>query len=269
MPHLHAAALQVIVIVMDAIRYDSQRAPVLFIADLHLDARRPEGIATFLRYLKTSAEGAAALFIIGDLFEAWIGDDACPPDDPIAPALNALARSGTDVWLMHGNRDFLIGPQFAHAAAATLLDEPACISIDTTPIVLEHGDALCTDDHDYQAFRTQVRNHAWQSQFLALPINERLQQASAARERSGDELASKAAAIMDVNQQAVEQRLRHYAVRHLIHGHTHRPGIHHFDLDGSTATRAVLGDWFEQGSVLRIDHGDWQLQSLPLETKPS
>lgn len=254
---------------MKPITYDSYAAPVLFIADLHLDASRPEAIATFLEYLQTSARQAAALFIVGDLFEAWIGDDAYPSADPIAPALKALAANGTDIWLMHGNRDFLIGEAFAKAAGATLLTEPARLNIDDRAVLVEHGDALCTDDHAYQAFRAQVRDPAWQAQFLALPITERLAQARAARTRSGEDMAGKTATIMDVNTQAVHQRFSEHAVTRLIHGHTHRPGVHTLRLKTDSAKRFVLGDWFEQGSVLVIDHGDWQLKSLPLVAKPS
>ena len=264
MPHLRAAALHVIFSSMKPITYDSDVAPVLFIADLHLDPSRPEAIATFLDYLQTHARQAAALFIVGDLFEAWIGDDAYPSADPIAPALKALAAQGTDIWLMHGNRDFLMGKTFAQAAGATLLDEPARINIDGRPVLVEHGDALCTDDRAYQAFRAQVRDPAWQAQFLALPIAERFAQAQAARTRSGEDMAGKTATIMDVNHDAVQQRISDHAVTHLVHGHTHRPGVHTLTLEAATAQRFVLGDWFEQGSVLVIDHGDWQLKSLPL-----
>jgi len=264
---LHAARLRVIFARMSAISYDSRQAPILFIADLHLDSSRPQAIHAFLRFLQTRASSAAALFILGDLFEAWIGDDARPTDDPIAPALAALQAHDTDVWLMHGNRDFLLGLDYAQAAGASLLHEPLCIEIDAAPIVLEHGDALCTDDLAYQAFRSQVRDSHWQSQFLALPIAERIEQANAARIRSGEDMAEKSNAIMDVNEAAVTERMQAFNVYHLIHGHTHRPAIHEFLLNEKKAQRMVLGDWFEQGSVLTVNDGDWQLESIPFATE--
>jgi len=247
---------------MQTFSFNTNRAPVLFIADLHLDPARPDAMEAFLAFADGPARRAAALFILGDLFEAWIGDDARPPDEPVGPALRALAAGGTMVFLMHGNRDFLLGDDFRDAAGATRLEEPAIIHVDDEPVLLEHGDALCIDDVAYQAFRAQVRDPAWQAGFLALPIAERLRQAQAARTRSGEEMAGKTEAIMDVNPGAVAQRLRDWQVRRLIHGHTHRPAVHEFELDGQPATRIVLGDWFEQGSVLRVEHGRYALETL-------
>ena len=247
---------------MQTLRFDTARAPVLFIADLHLDPARPEAMRAFLEFTGSTARQAAALFILGDLFEAWIGDDAHPADEPISPALKALADSGTAVFLMHGNRDFLLGEAFCQAAGATRLEEPASIHLDGEPVLLEHGDALCIDDAAYQAFRAQVRNPAWQTAFLALPVEERLRQAQAARTRSGEAMADKTAEIMDVNADAVTERLRDWQVRRLIHGHTHRPAIHEFRVDEQPATRIVLGDWFEQGSVLRVENGQYALETL-------
>lgn len=247
---------------MQTFSFNTDRAPVLFIADLHLDPVRPDAMEAFLAFTRGQAREAAALFILGDLFEAWIGDDARPPDEPVSPALAALAASGTDIFLMHGNRDFLLGDDFCDAAGATRLEEPAVIHVDDEPVLLEHGDALCIDDVAYQAFRAQVRDSAWQAGFLSLPIEERLRQAQAARTRSGEEMAGKAEAIMDVNSDAVSQRLRDWQVRRLIHGHTHRPAVHEFELDGRSAARIVLGDWFEQGSVLRVKEGRYTLETL-------
>ena len=247
---------------MEQLRFDTSGSPVLFIADLHLDTSRPAATRAFLRFLETTAPGAAALFILGDLFEAWVGDDARPTDDPVAPALAALGYRGTPVYLMHGNRDFLIGADFCRAAQATLLAEPTLVAIDGEPVLLEHGDALCTDDTAYQAFRRQVRDHDWQAAFLAQPVTRRIEQARDMRRRSGEAMAGKAAAVMDVNTDAVDRRLRDWGVRQLIHGHTHRPAIHHLAVDGEPATRTVLGDWFEQGSVLRIDKGRSTLETL-------
>jgi len=244
--------------------FNSHKAPVLFIADLHLDPARPEALRTLSSFLAGPARAAGALFILGDLFEAWIGDDARPPDDPVAPALAALSGAGTDVFLMHGNRDFLIGEAFAAAAGATLLEEPTRIEVDGEPVLLEHGDALCTDDAAYQAFRRQVRDPTWQAQFLALAPEARLEQARAARLQSGSDTAHKAEAIMDVNNEAVQQRLASWQATRLIHGHTHRPGRHALTAAGKPCERWVLGDWFEQASVLQVTAGVYRLESSPL-----
>ncbi|AGY92395.1 hypothetical protein SPICUR_07160 [Spiribacter curvatus] len=262
---MHAAAAGVIFGAMKPLVFESSPSPVLFIADLHLDPSRPAATRAFLRFLDTDASSATALFILGDLFEAWIGDDARPADDPVAPALAALSARGVPIYLMHGNRDFLIGDDFCHAAQATLLTEPTRVTIDNEPVLLEHGDALCTDDSAYQAFREQVRNRDWQATFLAQPIAKRIEQARTIRQRSGEAMAGKTARIMDANADAIDQRMRDWDVQHLIHGHTHRPALHQLTINGQPGTRTVLGDWFEQGSVLRIDHGVSTLETLRLE----
>lgn len=265
MPCLHAAVSPVILRSMSPHHYDTHQAPLLFIADLHLDPSRPQAIQGLGRFLAGPAREAAALFILGDLFEAWIGDDARPADEPVAPALAQLAHSGTAVYLMHGNRDFLIGEAFTQAAGATLLEEPALIDIDGERVLLEHGDLLCTDDHAYQAFRRQVRDPDWQAGFLALPVDARLEQARAARLQSGTDTATKAEAIMDVNPDTVEQHLTKWDAARLIHGHTHRPGRHALTVAGLPRERIVLGDWFEQASVLRVDQGHYTLEATPLD----
>ncbi|MRH78763.1 UDP-2,3-diacylglucosamine diphosphatase [Spiribacter sp. C176] len=249
---------------MKPLEHNSHQAPILMIADLHLDQSRPQAIAAFLQFLAGPARHAQAVYILGDLFEAWIGDDAQPADDPIAPALHSLAAQGVAIYLLHGNRDFLLGHAFAEAAGAKLLEEPVRIVIDNEPVILEHGDALCTDDVDYQALRQQLRNPQWQSGFLALPIAERIRQAQAAREQSSSAMSAKSQAIMDVNPAAVEARLREEKVQRLIHGHTHRPAQHSLNVDGAPCVRIVLGDWFEQGSVLRIENGQYELQRFSL-----
>ncbi len=247
---------------MDMITLHSNRQPIYFLADLHLDPARPAAIQAFLQFLTGPATGTGAIFILGDLFEAWIGDDARPADDPIAPALARLSSAGTAIYLMHGNRDFLLGEEFARTAGARILNEPTVITIDDERVLLEHGDALCTDDTAYQAFRQQVRAPDWQAAFLSLPIDERIQQAQAARLKSGEAMADKRSEIMDVNAEAVAARIRTHRVARLIHGHTHRPNVHHFDLDGRPVSRIVLGDWFEQASLLRVANGHYSLQTL-------
>jgi UDP-2,3-diacylglucosamine hydrolase len=205
------------------------------------------------------------LYILGDLFEAWIGDDNDDPHDVrVIAALRATVQRGIPVWIMHGNRDFLLGERFASATGCTLLADPARIELGDEPTLLTHGDILCTDDHEYQQFRTMVRNPEWQRQFLAKPLAERRAIAAGLRETSRQRTGEKAAEIMDVNPQAVLDTLRTHGVRRLIHGHTHRPAVHELELDGRPAQRIVLGDWYAQGSVLYVEDGVLRLESLPL-----
>ena len=240
--------------------------PILFISDLHLDIRRPAVTTLFVDFLAAlDAAGCAGLYILGDLFEAWVGDDSDDAHDrQVIDALHALTGRGVPVWLLHGNRDFLIGERFARASGCTLLNDPAVIDLGGEPTLLMHGDTLCTDDHEYQQFRTLVRNPAWQQQFLAKPLAERHAIAANLRETSRQRTGEKAMDIMDVNPRAVEDILRAHGVRRLIHGHTHRPAIHDLRVDGEAAQRIVLGDWYEQGSVLRWTDAGPQLQALPL-----
>ena len=223
----------------------------LFISDLHLDEARPHIVDLFTRFVSNQARGAAALYILGDLFESWIGDD----DDSalahqVAGALSALKQSGVPVFFMHGNRDFLLGEVYARRAGMTLLADPTIIDLDSERTLLMHGDTLCTDDSAYQEFRAVVRNPDWQKQFGARSLAERRAFASQARAESAKHTASATAEIMDVNQDAVVATMRKHGVRRLIHGHTHRPASHHFEIDNQSAERIVLGDWYEQGSVL-------------------
>jgi len=224
----------------------------LFISDLHLDSSRPEIVEMFVRFIRDDAVRADALYILGDLFESWIGDD--DGDDPVAArvvdALASLRDRGVPVYFMHGNRDFLVGPAYAQRAGMVVLDDPTVIDLDGERTLLMHGDTLCTDDRDYQRFRDLVRDPAWQAQFLAKPLAERRAFAAQARGESRRQTAMKAAEIMDVNDDAVRSAMRAHGVRRLIHGHTHRPATHRFDLDNAPAERIVLGDWYEQSSVL-------------------
>lgn len=237
----------------------------LFVSDLHLDPARPAITALFLDFLARQAGRADACYILGDLFEAWVGDD----DDAelgrrVAGALRALADSGVSVHFLHGNRDFLIGERFAAAAGVRLLPESEAINLYGEPVLLLHGDTLCTDDADYQAFRAQVRDPAWQARLLELPLAQRRALAGQLRETSQQATQLKETAITDVNLEAVDGALRARGIRRMIHGHTHRPAIHEWMLDGQPARRAVLGDWYDRGSVLRCDVTGWRLEPLPL-----
>lgn len=235
----------------------------LFVSDLHLDPAHPGALARFLDFVERRALGAETLYVLGDLFEAWIGDDE---DDPgIAPVRDALAQlheTGVRCAFMHGNRDFLIGEKFTADTGCELLEDYALIELAGERVLLTHGDLLCTDDEPYQALRATVRDPAWQREFLAKPLDERRALARELRERSQSETASKPEDIMDVNQQAVERALRRYEATTLIHGHTHRPGVHRFDLDGAPARRIVLGAWYEHDSVLEWRDGQFSFEGL-------
>lgn len=232
----------------------------LFISDLHLDAVRPQITQLFLEFLGTQARRAQALYILGDFFEAWIGDDDPDPHHAeVIAAVHALTSAGVPVYFMHGNRDFLIGVGFMRKTGCTLLSEPARVELYGTPTLLMHGDTLCTGDLEYQKFRRQVRDPAWQKAFLAKPLAERLAFAKQARAQSQIQTAAKPDYLMDVNQQEVEKVMREHQVTRLIHGHTHRPAVHRFGAHARDLTRIVLGDWYEQSSVLTVDHGTFEL----------
>ena len=227
----------------------------LFIADLHLSPALPRATALFKQFLRAAATQAEALYILGDLFEAWVGDDELdlPFHREIVQDLAELQRKGVRIYVMHGNRDFLLGERFLHAAGASLLRDPQVLDIHGSPTLLSHGDAFCTDDRRYQAFRQQVREPGWQAAFLAKPYAERRQMAQALREQSEHEKAGKAMAIMDVNGEAVAATLRTHGYPRLIHGHTHRPARHVHEIDGHRCERWVLPDWYEGGGYLRCD----------------
>lgn len=234
----------------------------LFISDLHLDGSRPQVTQLFFGFLAGEARTADALYILGDLFEAWIGDD---DDDPhhqaVIARLQDLART-VPVAVMHGNRDFLYGPRFAAMSGCRLLAESEVVDLYGTPTLLTHGDELCTDDTEYQRLRAMVRDPAWQREVLGKPLVERRELARSVRQRSAIENAMKTDAIMDVNADAVADAMRRHGVSRMIHGHTHRPAIHDFDIDGVPARRVVLGDWHEHGSVLRVDAGGLELAKV-------
>ncbi len=236
----------------------------LFISDLHIDAAQPAILAQFLAFLESEARGADALYILGDLFESWIGDDAADSAQSAAIAgLHGLTSSGVPCFVMHGNRDFLLSRRFCEMSGAQLLHDPVIVTLYGEAVLVMHGDALCTDDHAYQRLRATVRDADWQRQFLALSIESRRALAGAARAGSQAHTAAMEYAITDVNADSVAMALRGAATSMLLHGHTHRPAIHAFEVDGRPRTRIVLGDWYDQGSVLRWDQHGPDLQSLP------
>ena len=229
----------------------------LFISDLHLCDSRPHITTAFLHFLKNMAINAKSLYILGDLFEYWAGDDDMDNvhHQSIIIAFRTLANHGVKIYLMHGNRDFLIAEGFCQSAQVTLLQDPTLINLYEKKALLSHGDALCTDDVAYQSFRLKVRNPAWQSEFLNHPLQLRQHQIEAIRAYSEQEKSQKSMQIMDVNQEAVEALLKSYDYPELlIHGHTHRPDTHQIELNGHAITRWVLGDWYEQGSYLACNH---------------
>lgn len=226
----------------------------LFASDLHLAAERPQIVAQFLAFTATIAPQAAALYILGDLFEYWAGDD----DTDVlgvqtAAALAALASHDTRVYLMQGNRDVLMAGAFAARSNATLIEDPLLVDLHGTPTLLTHGDALCTDDADYQQFRAYARDPGNQQRFLAQPLAARREQMLGMRAQSEASKQQKTETIMDVAPAAVENLLRQYQYPRLIHGHTHRPARHVHQLDGHTCERWVLNDWYERGGYLRVD----------------
>ena len=237
----------------------------LFISDLHLDDGRPQITRLFLDFLQTRACGSDALYILGDLFEAWIGDDdQSAMNTSVCRGLSECAASGTPVFVMHGNRDFLLGEQFATQGNCTLLQDPAPIDLYGIPTLLMHGDLLCSDDTEYQAFREMVRNPQWQAGFLNKPLEDRRDIALEMRALSQEKTGGKAESIMDVNPAAVVNVMTENRVPRLIHGHTHRPDIHDLLIAGRPAQRIVLGDWYEQGSVLECSPEGCRLQRLAI-----
>ncbi len=235
----------------------------LLIADLHLSSERPETTERFLRFLRGQAAGVEALYILGDLFDSWVGDDD-PAGDAISEALRALTDGGTRLWLQHGNRDFLIGADFLRRAGATLLAEEAPAELPSGIALLMHGDTLCTDDLPYQQARKQLRNPGFIADFLSKPLEERKILAREYRRRSGEATSLQAADLMDVNTGAVADALRRHGVTTLIHGHTHRPGHHPFLLDGRPANRWVLPEWHaDQGGCLRADDNGLRFETVP------
>ncbi len=223
----------------------------LFISDLHLDTTRPHIVEQFLAFLREEAANADALYILGDFFEAWIGDDAAGElENIVADALAELHGHGVPVFYMHGNRDFLLGDAYARRARMTILPDPSVIDINGERVLLMHGDTLCTDDVRYQAFRAQTRTAAWQRTFLGKPLPERQAFAAQARAESQRYTRSIGESITDVNAEAVCETMLAHHTHKLIHGHTHRPAQHSLHLGSHVAERIVLGDWHEHSCFL-------------------
>ena len=235
----------------------------LFVSDVHLDASSQEASDQFLGFLQTHALNAEALYILGDLFEVWVGDDDSDADKRrVCSGLRELTQRGVACFVLHGNRDFLLGRGFCEATGCRLMPDPVVAEFDGERVLLTHGDALCTDDHAYQELRTIVRTALWQRRFLKLPLADRELIANQARAGSRQHTTRTIPKIMDVNPQAVEKAYRVANVRRMIHGHTHRPGIHDTTIDGIPTQRIVLGSWYEQGSYLVYERGRYELREL-------
>jgi UDP-2,3-diacylglucosamine hydrolase len=235
----------------------------LFISDLHLTAGDADAARRFVEFMDGPARTARELYILGDLFEAWIGDDDDDPRlAPIVAALQRLTASGVACALMHGNRDFLLGQRFCAATGTRLLGDYERVTLFGEPVLLTHGDLLCTDDTRYMTLRQELRSPEWQGAFLARSLAERRQIASDLRQLSATEIAAKDDYIMDVNQAAVERTMRDFDVTLLLHGHTHRPAVHRFALDGRPAARIVLGAWYHDPSIVRWTPAGFQVELL-------
>lgn len=237
----------------------------LFISDLHLHPARPAVTDCFIRLLEEWRESADALYILGDLFEVWIGDDDPDPHHRrIIESISRFTSAGPECFFARGNRDVIIGRRFCADTGSQLLDETTVIDLYGTRVLVSHGDELCTDDHAYQRFRRQARSPTWRALFLALPLSARHYLAQRLRRRSQADTALKPEEITDVSTEAVAAAFAEHRVTTMIHGHTHRPAIHELELFRKPRTRIVLGDWYKQGSVLHWDETGYRLETLPL-----
>ena len=236
-----------------------------FISDLHLSADRDDINQCLFTFLSEQALQADALYVLGDLFEVWIGDDDKNSfTSSIAKAFNALRQSGVPVYFIHGNRDFLIRQRFAKQAGLKILPEQVVIDLYGEPTLIMHGDELCTKDIEYQAFRKKARSWWWPRIMLSLPLSMRRKLAIKGRETSKKKQTHLTAEIMDVTPEEVITYMQNFAVKKLIHGHTHRPAIHTLEISGQPAQRIVLGDWYDQGSILKVSKEHTSLSSLNL-----
>jgi len=232
---------------------------ILLISDLHLEEERPDITRAFLHFLATRACQAEALYILGDFFEVWIGDDAITPfQQSIADALRALSERGTRIYLMHGNRDFMLGKGFCRAAGCTLLGDPSVVELGGERVLLMHGDSLCTRDEGYMRLRRLLRNPLSLFILRHLPLSTRRKLARKLRNESRAQTRMKASDIIDVTPELIPRVLAEHGVRTLIHGHTHRPATHELEVDGHPARRIVLGDWDQQGWALQVDESGFQ-----------
>jgi len=236
-----------------------------FISDLHLTKERPEVTAAFFSFLKNIASNADNLYILGDLFEIWIGDDL---EDELSKSvkdqLKNLSKSSCNIYLMHGNRDFLIGKKFSEDCGVQLIDDPVIININNKNILLMHGDSLCTEDSKYQEFRATTRVNSWKEDFLKKSIKERTLIAESLRSKSKTETKSKNEEIMDVSKNEVIKMMSKNQTSFLIHGHTHRPKIHDIELTTGPAHRVVLGDWDTYGWYVWMNLNSWELKKIPI-----
>ncbi|WP_313240220.1 UDP-2,3-diacylglucosamine diphosphatase [Stutzerimonas kunmingensis] len=232
---------------------------ILLISDLHLEEKRPDITRAFLHFLATRARQAEALYILGDFFEVWIGDDAMTPfQQSIADALRALSERGTRIYLMHGNRDFMLGKGFCRAAGCTLLGDPSVVELGGERVLLMHGDSLCTRDEGYMRLRRLLRNPLSLFILRHLLLSTRRKLARKLRNESRAQTRMKASDIIDVTPELIPRVLAEHGVRTLIHGHTHRPATHELEVDGRPAQRIVLGDWDQQGWALQVDESGFQ-----------
>jgi UDP-2,3-diacylglucosamine hydrolase len=231
---------------------------ILLISDLHLEEERPDITRAFLHFLATRATQAEALYILGDFFEVWIGDDAMTPfQESIAGALRALSERGIRIYLMHGNRDFMLGQTFCHKAGCKLLADPSVVQLCGEPVLLMHGDSLCTRDEGYMRLRRLLRNPLSLFVLRNLPLATRRKLARKLRNESRTQTRMKASDIIDVTPELIPGVLAEHRVRTLIHGHTHRPATHDLEVDGQPAKRIVLGDWDRQGWALQVDENGY------------
>lgn len=235
----------------------------LFASDLHLDSEEPWAIDAFISFLRGTARGAESLYLLGDIFEVWVGDDDTSPDNVrICEALRELTASGVETFALHGNRDFLLGEEFGRRTGVKLLPDPVLVDLHGVRTLLSHGDVFCTEDTSYQQLRSIVRQPRWQRGFLSLPIETRRTLANAARAGSKAHTQRTIPTIMDVNPEAVVLAMRATGARRLIHGHTHRPAIHPGVIDGASIERVVLAPWYEAASCLSV--GAEGMREVPL-----
>jgi UDP-2,3-diacylglucosamine hydrolase len=237
----------------------------LFVSDVHLCESRPQITQAFVNFLDTTAMSAQAVYILGDLFEYWAGDDAISIGihHNVVEALKRLVSHGVAIYLLHGNRDFLLGDDFAISTGIKILSDPSLITLYKKSVLISHGDELCTDDVDYQNFRREVRCDSWKKSFLAQPLDMRIKTIEQLRRKSEQEKSTKSMQIMDVNSDAVKALIIQYDFPQiLIHGHTHRPNMHLLNFNGHICERWVLGDWYEQGSYIQLDSGGCHAYAL-------